>query len=211
MQHIKHVIISAAGLGSRLGLNRPKCLVDIGDKKIIDYQLDLVKDIEDVRIVVGFLEDEVMSYVKKIRSDVTFVRNPEYMTTSNTHSIYLASRHLKNPYIIMDGDLLITKNDFDNFTRICKSQSVICVTPSKSTDAVFTKLNHKNEIVEFSRSDIYDFEWTGLAYIDGIELTNKQPYVFEEFNKYLPLQSYIINAYEIDTEADLELALKEWA
>ena len=36
MQYPKHAVILAAGLGSRLGLNIPKCLVEIDGKKIIE-------------------------------------------------------------------------------------------------------------------------------------------------------------------------------
>lgn len=78
----KHAVISAAGLGSRLELNMPKCLVEIGGRKVIDYQLDLLREIEDLRIVVGFMEEAVISHVREIRNDVLFVRNPDYRTTS---------------------------------------------------------------------------------------------------------------------------------
>ena len=109
MSFIKHAIISAAGMGSRVGLNMPKCLIKFNGTSIIEHQLDLLKDIEDVRIVVGFMEESVVSHVKSIRNDVVFVRNPDYQNTSNTYSINLATSDLKSPYILMDGDLLINK------------------------------------------------------------------------------------------------------
>ena len=57
MMKIKHAVICAAGLGSRLGKNMPKTLVNITeDKKIIDHQLELVEEIElpDVRPIINF-------------------------------------------------------------------------------------------------------------------------------------------------------------
>ena len=78
MQNVEHVIISCAGLGSRLGLNKPKCLVEIGGRALIDYQLDLLKDIPDIRIVVGFMEEELIEHVRSIHPNVTFIRNPDY-------------------------------------------------------------------------------------------------------------------------------------
>ena len=64
MSSIKHAIISAAGMGTRLGLNAPKCLLQFNGISIIQHQLDLLKDIEDVRIVVGFMEESVVKTVK---------------------------------------------------------------------------------------------------------------------------------------------------
>ena len=92
MSSIKHAIISAAGMGTRLGLNAPKCLLQFNGISIIQHQLDLLKDIEDVRIVVGFMEESVVKTVKAIRSDVVFVRNPFYQTTSNNYSISLGTK-----------------------------------------------------------------------------------------------------------------------
>ena len=57
MSIIKHAVISAAGMGSRLGLNMPKCLLQFSGTTIIQHQLELLKDIEDIRIIVGFMEE----------------------------------------------------------------------------------------------------------------------------------------------------------
>lgn len=208
MQHIKHAIISMAGLGSRLGFNMTKGLVKVGDKRIIDYQLELLKDITDVRIVVGFQEYEVMRYVHKIRDDVTFVRNPNFKTTSNSYSIYLASKDLKDPYIIMDGDIVINKPDFKKFLNSCNDESIIGITPSKTEEAVFVSIDKKsNTITSFQRSPKSNYEWSGIAYLKNIKMNKNQGYVYKELEKYGPLQYFILDCYEIDTESDLELAI----
>ena len=78
MSSIKNAIISAAGMGTRLGLNIPKCLLKFNGISIIEHQLKLLKDIESVRVVVGFMEEDVIKTVKFFRNDVIFVRNPDY-------------------------------------------------------------------------------------------------------------------------------------
>src|SRR5947209_20101025 len=93
-------IISAAGTGSRLGMNVPKCLVRVAGRRIVEWQLDLLWEVRDVRIVVGFLEDEVIECVRGIRPHVIFVRNPRYGVTSTLQSIALASRNLRHPFLI---------------------------------------------------------------------------------------------------------------
>ena len=52
MSSVKSVVISCAGIGSRLGLGQTKALIKINGKSLIAWQLDLFKDVEDVRIVV---------------------------------------------------------------------------------------------------------------------------------------------------------------
>src|SRR5690554_1814391 len=119
MQTIDYAIISAAGMGTRLGLNKPKCLVEINGKLVIDHLLELLTDVEQVRIVVGFMEASVISHVQKIRKDVIFVRNPEYKTTSNSHSLWLASHDIKSSFIAIDGDMIIEPLSFKSFIDKC--------------------------------------------------------------------------------------------
>ena len=129
MSSIKNAIISAAGMGTRLGLNIPKCLLKFNGISIIEHQLKLLKDIESVRVVVGFMEEDVIKTVKFFRNDVIFVRNPDYQKTSNTYSISLATKNLKEPYLLLDGDLLINKRSFNNFVNfIDKKNSLVGIT-----------------------------------------------------------------------------------
>ena len=84
---------------------------------IIKHQLSLLKNIESIRVVVGFMEEDVIDEVKSFRKDVIFVRNPNYQNTSNTYSISLAMEGIKEPSLLIDGDLLINKDSFNNFIK----------------------------------------------------------------------------------------------
>lgn len=75
MQTAKSVIITCAGIGYRLGLGTTKALINIKGKALIHWQLELFKDIEDVRIVVGFEAGAVIEEVRKYRPDAVFVFN----------------------------------------------------------------------------------------------------------------------------------------
>ena len=208
MQYIKHAIISVAGLGSRLGLNIPKCLVEVGGKKLIEYQLELLKDIPDVRLVVGFEEEKVMNFVRAIRSDVTFVRNPDYAKTSNSYSVYLATKDLKDPHIIIDGDLIIGQKSFKEFLVRCEEvKDLVGVTRSKSEDAVFVEIDDEFMIEQFHRKPKTRYEWCGIAYLHNIKINDNQDYVYKELEKHLPLKAVNIDCYEIDTPNDLEEAI----
>ncbi|MGY3189348.1 phosphocholine cytidylyltransferase family protein [Lysinibacillus sp. TE18511] len=212
MSIIKHAIISAAGMGTRLGMNMPKCLVEVNGRKIIDYLLELLKNIEDIRIVVGFMEEEVINYVKSIRSDVIFVRNPNFKITTNSYSVHLASKDLDEPFLIIDGDLIINKKSFENFLSNCEKKpehSLVGITKSKTEEAVFTaikKEDNENYIKSFTREEQLDYEWSGLAYLNGIKIEKNGGYIFHELEKHLPIRCEIIECWEIDTPEDLENA-----
>ncbi len=208
MQTIKHVIISAAGIGSRLGINIPKCLVTVGGKKIIDYQLDNLQDIDDVRVVVGFQEEKVIEHVSKVRSNAIFVRNPLYSDTSTLQSIFLGAKYLNEPILVLDGDVILEKESFRDFLKVCQIDvPVIAVTPSGTEDAVFvqTHVNDNGDLLVdgFQREPKTNFEWTGIAYLKPEQIEYKNIFVYEALKKHVPLYASIIKCFEIDTQADL--------
>ncbi|MFN3917811.1 MAG: NTP transferase domain-containing protein [Flavobacteriales bacterium] len=202
---INNAVICAAGLGSRLGLDTPKCLVHIGNHPLIYYLLKVLEDVPNIRVVVGFKEEEVIECVRKIRNDVVFVRNPDYRTTTNSYSLYLGSHDLAEPFINIDGDMYISKENYNRFISDIKpGEDLIGVTKSYTEDAVFVKLNEKHEVVEFSREKNSNLEWTGIACFTNIKIRKEGLYVYQELEKYLPIRACEIECFEIDTPQDLE-------
>jgi choline kinase len=202
---IKNAIICAAGLGSRLGLDMPKCLVSIGNKPLIFHLLKALEGVPNIRVVVGFKEDEVIKYVKSIRPDVVFVRNLNYFSTTNAYSLFLGSHDLSEPFLNIDGDMYITKENLQLFdSKIVEGQDLIGVTKSYTEDAVFVLLDDQSRVIEFSREKISDFEWTGIAYFSNVKIQRDGKYVYQELEKVLPIKACEVVCYEIDTPKDLE-------
>jgi choline kinase len=207
MPDFTHAVISAAGLGSRLGLDMPKCLLEINHKTIIEYQLELLKDVEDVRIVVGFLEEQVIQKVRAVRNDAVFIRNPLFRTTSSAYSLHLATKDLRDPFLIMDGDLLIEPGSFRRFLRESTGrQSLVGVTQAKTEDAVFVTIQD-HHIHKFHRAPRAEFEWCGVAYLSGIRINKDLNFIYEELERHCPLKCCEILCYEIDTPADYHQAM----
>ena len=210
MAKIRHAVICAAGLGSRLGKNMPKTLVDISeDKKIIDHQLDLVEDIKIVSLVVGYKCEQVVGYVKNKREDLRIIHNEGYENNSTAFSIDLATKDIPEPYISIDGDLLINKDEFKNFIESFDGNTLLGITPQKTEDGVYVNLNENNEVISFQRQPKTQFEWANIACINKPVIIDKdKDYVYPQFEKHLPLKSFLIkNLYEVDTPNDLKLAL----
>lgn len=207
---VNHVVISAAGIGSRLGLDMPKCLVKLGKERLIYYLLDVLKDVPNVRIVVGFKEKEVIEYVKRIRKDVVFVRNPDYNKTTNSYSLYLGSHDLNEPFITIDGDMIIDQKNFDLFRNsVIPGKDLLGITRAKTEDAVFVKLDNKGWISEFSRDPISEYEWSGIACLSNIRVRREGKYIYQEIEPFLPIPSVEIDCWEIDTPSDLDLVVNE--
>jgi choline kinase len=210
MSRVRHAIVSCAGLGSRLGLNSAKCLVNVDGKRIIDYILPLVADIEDLRIVVGFQEAEVMEYVSKKRADAVFVRNPTFASTSNSFSVNLGSHDLQEPFMIIDGDMIIEPASFRRFLLATEhGESLVGVSRSKTDEAVFVTLDECGYVRQFQRAPRTPFEWCGVAYLAGIQIDRSARFVFDEIAKHLPLRSHELECVEIDTPDDLRMAQRE--
>jgi len=203
--NIKNAVICAAGLGSRLGLDMPKCMVKLGNHRLIHYLLIALQNVDHVRIVVGFKEEEVIDYVRGIRSDVIFVRNPEFRTTTNAYSLYLGSYDLQEPFLNIDGDMFITRDELERFDSVVSNnENVIGIMPAYTEDPVFVKINKNKQVTGFSRERISDFEWTGIAYLRPGLIQSTGKYVYQELERALPVTSCAIECYEIDTPRDLE-------
>lgn len=210
---IKHAVIAAAGTGSRLSMGMPKCLIEVSGRKIIDYQLDLLKDIEDVRIVVGYKSDEVIKYVKSIRSDIKFIVNSEFSSTNTLQSFYMGCEDINEFCIIFDGDIIFNKISFYEFIEGYMNgnkENIIGITEVNTEDAVFVKTERmygENYITSFDRSYKTNYEWANVAVIHTSLLEYKPTYVFEQLQKYLPIKCKVIDRLEIDTISDLEYAI----
>lgn len=207
MQIVENVVIAAAGMGKRLGKGIPKSLVRVNDKMICEYQLELLKDVRNVFMVVGFCEDEVMEAVQKIRKDVIFVRNPDYRHTKTLESYYLASKLIKGEALYMDGDMILSPTDFEQFMNKCVKYN-LCVGVSKriSDDPVYAFTNNNNQVIRFSYEGKSDYEWANLLYIDSDKLKSGKENVFEYISRYLPINYEVVDRLEVDTPEDLNLA-----
>lgn len=216
MPAIETVVIGAAGTGSRLGVGIPKCLVSVDGRSIIDHQLDLLDDVPDLRVVVGFREKLVVHHVTARRPDAIFVRNPAFASTTTLHSTRLAVRHLAGtPFLALDGDLLLDPQSFRSFVGRCAQDGppLIGICPAGTDEAVFVERDGGGRVTRFQRTPVADFEWCGPAFLTATHLSHGEGYVFESLEHFLPLPAMAVTAREVDTPADLEraqTALRAW-
>ncbi len=106
-------LILAGGQATRLRPithNIPKCLLTIGKKTILDFQLDTLAQngITDVIIVTGFKAETIKEHVTKRGGNIqiTFVHNARYETTRAAYGLWVAREHFTEPTIYLNSDLL---------------------------------------------------------------------------------------------------------
>jgi len=206
------IVINSAGKGSRLGLEKPKSLVKIGDKCIIEHQLMQLSDFEDVRIVVGYCAQEVINVASAIRNDLTFVTNEIYEKTNTAYSLMLGAHGSNGMVLSLDGDLMVNTRDLLFFANSKSPVLGIC-TPSTDDPVLcgITNENGKQFTQSFSRTH-GEFEWSGLTTVPSSWLkdTAYKSHVYHCLEPNLPIQARHIDCAEIDTLDDLARAEAWW-
>ncbi len=207
MSSINTVVINAAGTGSRLGLNRPKSMIEIQGKTIIERQLEQLSDVENVIAVVGFRGRELADLIWQLRRDVTIAINHNYVNTGTAESFVIGSKIATSRVLSLDGDLLVKASDMTKF--INASDDLIGVSRRQSKLPVLVGLqDSRAEEMGFEIES--DFEWTGLLNIDRIKaLKLGSSHVFEGLKEFLPMKATLINCCEIDEPEDI-LAAEIW-
>lgn len=106
-------IILAAGRGSRLGprtSDRPKCLVEVAGRPIVDYALNALKavGVAEVVIVVGYRGQQVRDHVTRRwpTLDTKFVANDRFLQSGTTQSLFLGLAA-----IVPNRDVLVIEGD----------------------------------------------------------------------------------------------------
>lgn len=199
----KSLIISCAGTGTRLGLGQTKALIKIKNKPLIYYQLEYFYHIEDVRVVVGFQAEELITTVLKKRDDVIFAYNHDYFHTKTGASYYLGARHGNEYAIAWDGDLLIHPDDIKKCLEY-EGEFIGC-SDAMSDEPVFVDVDENNYAVGFSRKS-GDYEWVGPACLKKQKIKYTVDNVFNQFEEYLPLPILKTQARDIDTYEDYRRA-----
>ncbi len=195
----KSVVICCAGIGSRLGLGQTKALVQINGTSLISWQLKLFKNVEDVRIVIGFQGGEIINEVKKTRDDVIFVYNHRYFETKTGASYYLGARHANHETLEWDGDLLVHPDDVN--MMLATPGEFVCYADKTSDEPIFVQTNENGDVLHFSR-EAGDYEWTGPACMEKKHLTYSSQNVYNMFEPLCPIRGIKVRAYDMDTYDD---------
>jgi len=108
------LIILAAGKGSRLPKkfrNKPKCLVKISKKPLLEHNLRFYKKFKHRTIITGFKSKELNSFVKK--NKFKKFKNKNYNNTNMVYSLFKVKSIKSNNIVVCYGDIIFDENIFD--------------------------------------------------------------------------------------------------
>jgi choline kinase len=112
---IERALILSAGKGSRLlplTAERPKCLLDLSGRTLLDWQLDALFEagVAEVAVVVGFrpeLVEAVIAARDSRRGRITTIFNPFYHVADNLGSVWMARSAMDRDFLLLNGDTLV--------------------------------------------------------------------------------------------------------
>ena len=109
-------LILAAGVSRRLypqTYNTPKCLLEVGGKPIINYQLEALSElgINDITMIIGYHREMLVESVEKNFPEINFkfIVNHHYFETNTAYSVYVGKEALSDQHLLMNADVVYPK------------------------------------------------------------------------------------------------------
>lgn len=107
-------VILAAGIASRLRPltnDRPKCLLEIGGKCLLQRSMDgLIRNgIKEFVVVTGYLHEQIEAFLNNRYKEVsiTSIYNEQYASTNNIYSLWLAHPEVEGKeMLLLDSDIV---------------------------------------------------------------------------------------------------------
>lgn len=200
-------IILAAGIGSRirpLTDNKHKSLLPVGKKTILERMVEniLSVGIEDIIVVTGYLEDQIVSFLNKTFPGVPikYIRNDKYLETNTGYSLMLTKELVKDDdFIKFDADVVFDRTILDALVSSIFSSS-LCIDRNidLAAEEVKVKVDDKNRVIQVGKK-IAPHEATGESI--GIEKISKEAamVLFSELESLMKnkknLQEYYDDTY----------------
>jgi len=109
--------ILAAGRGSRLKAltsERPKCLNKVGDRSLLQWQIDALRagGIDEIIIITGYKADQLDAF------DLRTVHNDRWESTNMVSSLLCASSEFDSTAVVSYSDIIYPKETVAELTRL---------------------------------------------------------------------------------------------
>jgi CTP:molybdopterin cytidylyltransferase MocA len=212
------VVVNAAGRGRRLGLDRPKALLEIAGRPLIEWQLSMLHAVDDVRVVVGFQAEATAHAVQRVRPDATIVVNEQFDTTGTAASLVLGAAVSPAHVLSLDCDLVVHPDDL----RLVLDGPVpaLGILPVQSVEPVMVVVEDvsgqptalsfadpRQEPPPPQAGEQWVCEWSGLTVFDPGEpsLGPDQGHVFRLIEPLLPMPAIPIRAVEVDHPEEIPM------
>ena len=106
-------LLLVAGTGSRLRpltMEAPKCLTEVGGLPILERLVRNLCDqgIERLVVVTGHMGAHIRKFLDSRATDmqIDYIYSPEYRTTNNIYSLWLAREQIQEPFLLVESDIV---------------------------------------------------------------------------------------------------------
>ena len=165
------VLVLAAGEGRRLGAvagGKPKCLLRVGGRSLIEHQLDALEQlgVDRVSVVVGYGADQVRS---QLGDRCDYIVNRRYGETNSLYSLSLASEYVHGAFVLVNSDVIVHPVVYRDVLSV--GGSALAFDSSSGWHAEHMKVTLDGTLLRTIGKDLsadqVDGENVGIIYFDG--------------------------------------------
>lgn len=200
------IIICCAGMGTRLGIDTTKALVNVLGTPVIIRLLHELSEYDDIRIIVGYQAESVIERVNKVRKDVMFAFNYNFENTGEADSISKALIGLRKYLVIIDGDAVFNPKDLKDFLNYPEEAIGICNIYSE--EPIYADIDRNGNVLNLNETTGLS-EYSCIAKVKSRRIRAINGSLYDMLNPLLPIQSKFIRARDFDTPDDYD-QLIDW-
>ncbi|MCK9579446.1 MAG: sugar phosphate nucleotidyltransferase [Methanoregula sp.] len=176
-------VILAAGEGKRvrpLTRSRPKALIPVANRPIIEYVIDalLKNGIRDIIVVVGYRKEQVTRFLNQLDVPVEVVIQPKQLGTA--HALQCAEPKIKGDFLVLPGDNYIDPHSIARIVGISNAMLIREHPNPSNFGVVMLQDGYVANIVEkpehaqslMVSTGIYSLKKEIFSYIRGNDLTD---------------------------------------
>jgi choline kinase len=139
-----NAVILAAGSGRRLKINKPKGLLNIGSKPLIEHSINNLQlaGVGKIYIITGFAHEYYEEHFSRNpNSQVELIHNPEWANCGSLYSLHIALQSIVDEdTVILDSDILYNRNEFLDFMSHAEKNSILVTNvPDGRNDACYVE------------------------------------------------------------------------
>ncbi|MFD2090635.1 phosphocholine cytidylyltransferase family protein [Blastococcus deserti] len=222
------VVILAAGMGTRLGRDHPKCLTPLHDgRSILQRQLDGLRAVLGAEVPITAVVGYRCEMIMQAAPDLTFAYNPDFASTNTSKSLLRALTNSRDGGVLwLNGDVVFDPAVLEQALPFLRAgQSFVCVdTNSVADEEVKYTLDGDGFVRELSKTVVGGLgEAVGInfvsaadkqALIDHLRACDLQDYfergmetaIERQGLRFRPVDISQFAAVEVDFETDLQRA-----
>jgi NDP-sugar pyrophosphorylase family protein len=168
------IVILAAGKGVRmkeLTHETPKPLLIYKGKNLLEHKLEtLPSSVTEIIFVIGYLGEKIKEYFGDLYKTIPIRYIEQKETRGTAHALLQCKEFLNEPFIVLMGDDLYTKEDIEKLSKTPKGAWSILTYPDKpgiKAGKIVTdeKGNLKEIYEDFDGTSPYNLIYTGACFL----------------------------------------------